>query len=441
MNLQVLREAREAAGKTILRLRDRIQAESRDFNGEERSEWDKANKAFDDNSRQIDMIERGEQVSAALSGRRRAGIPGAEDVRPGSKRNKPIGDAFERDQNLATQAWFRRQSGRPLTDEHRRACQSLGFRPGAKYLNIRLAPNPANIEYRAQSTTTTAGGYTIQQGFVNNLEVALKQWNAIRRCGAEVIRTDTGNPLPWPTIDDTGNAGTLLAENTTVGASVDMTFGQTTFNAYKFSSGLVLVSAELEQDNAVGLVDRMGTLLGERVGRGSEGYFTTGTGSSQPQGIVTGSTLGVTAASATAVTADELIDLFHSVDPAYRNDPSFGWMMKDSVLKVVRKLKDSNGRYLWSIDMDTGITGPAPGTLLGAPLTINQSMASMTTGQKTIIVGAMSKFKVRDAGVVRIRRLVERYGDIDQIGYICFMRSDSHLLDAGQHPIKYLVQA
>src|SRR5206468_2509990 len=100
------------------------------------------------------------------------------------------------------------------TAAHKRACQAVGIRPGSKNLDIRLSRTPA--QYRAQSTTTTAGGYLIPQGFVSNLEVALKEWNAVRQSGAEVIRTETGNPLPWPTLNDTGNPGTLLAENTTV---------------------------------------------------------------------------------------------------------------------------------------------------------------------------------------------------------------------------------
>jgi HK97 family phage major capsid protein len=233
------------------------------------------------------------------------------------------------------------------------------------------------------------------------------------------------------------NVGTLLAENTTVGASVDVTFGKTTYNAYKFQSGLVLVSSELDQDNAVNLSSQVGGLLGERLGRGQEVYFTTGTGTAQPGGVVTGATLGVTAASATAIAADELFSLYHSVDPAYRRDPSFGWMMHDNVAMALRKLKDSQNRYLWEMDIANG----QPPTLLGRPVTINQSMASaITTGQKTILAGAMSKMKVRDAGDVRIRRLEERYADIDQIGFIAFMRSDSKVLNPGTNPIKYLAQ-
>jgi HK97 family phage major capsid protein len=442
-SLNELRTKREEAGKAILALRDKITSEGRDFNAEERGNWDKCNKDFDDLGRQVEAVERGDAVAKALEARKEV-KPGAEDVLPGETRSKKgrKGEAAQAEEvrALALQAWFFRQSGKPLSAEHVRACKLTGMRPGAKNLDIRLGQ--VGRQNRAQSTTTTAGGYTIPQGFVNNLEVALKEWNAVRQSGAEIIRTETGNPLPWPTVNDTTNVGTLLAENTTVGAAVDLTFGQTTFNAYKFSSGLVLVSSELDQDNAVGLGDRMGGLLGERLGRGQEGYFTTGTGSSQPGGVVTGSTLGKTAAGATAILADELIDLYHSVDPAYRRDPSFGFMMHDGVLQAIRKLKDGSGRYLWIPNFDTSIVTASPGVLLGAPVTVNQSMqATVATGTKTVLVGAFSKMKIRDAGVVRVRRLVERYADIDQIGFVAFMRSDSKVLNAGTNPIKYLIQA
>jgi HK97 family phage major capsid protein len=104
--------------------------------------------------------------------------------------------------------------------------------------------------------------------------------------------------------------------------------------------------------------------------------------------VVTGSTLGKTAAGATAILADELIDLYHSVDPAYRRDPSFGFMMHDGVLQAIRKLKDGSGRYLWIPNFDTGIVTASPGVLLGAPVTVNQSMqATVATGTKTVSAG------------------------------------------------------
>lgn len=443
MSLQQLREKRDEAYKAILRLRDAINVpgQERDFTAEEKANWESANRDFDAANTAIDAVDRADVVERALNPdpdyRAR---PGEENSYPLGRRGAGRGTRDASDYDMAVEAMFRSASGLDLESCHYRACRRTGMIPGRGEFGIRLASNP-NAQYRAQSTSGSAGGYTIPQGFRANLEVALKQFSAVRQAGCTVIRTATGNPMPQPTLNDTGNAGSLLAENTTVGAAVDMVFAQVTFNAYKFQSGLVLVSSELDQDNDVGLGDRMGALLGERVGRGQEPYFTTGTGSSQPQGIITGATLGVTSASSTAIASDEILALYHSVDPAYRTDPSFAWMMHDNILLAVRKLKDSNGRYLWVSNNDTSIVTGMPGLLLGHPVYINQSMDStIATTKKTILVGAMSKFVIRDAGEIRVRRLVERYADVDQIGFLAFLRSDSKVLDAGTHPLRYLQQ-
>lgn len=444
-NLQRLREQREEAGRAIFRLRDAIsEGGGREFTAEERANWDKANRDFDSANAAIEAINRTDVIGRALNGN----DDDEYRFRPGQENSYPLGrngagrrDSDPADYDVAVDAMFRSASGLDLENKHYRACRRTGMMPGRGEFGIRLSSNP-NAEYRAQGTTSTgAGGATVPQGFRAVLDVALKQYTAVRRAGCTVLRTATGNPMPQPTLNDTANVGTLLAENTTVGASVDMTFAQITFNAYKFSSGLVLVSSELDQDNDVGLGDRMGGLLGERIGRGQEPYFTTGTGSSQPQGIVTAATTGVTTASSTAIASDEIIKLYHSVDPAYRIDPSCGWMMHDNILLSVRLLKDAQNRYLWVANNDTSIVTDLPGTLLGKPITVNQSMDStVTTGKKTILFGAMSKFTIRDAGEIRVRRLVERYADVDQIGFIAFLRSESKLVDAGTHPLKLLVQ-
>ena len=166
-------------------------------------------------------------------------------------------------------------------------------------------------------------------------------------------------------------------------------------------------------------------------------YFVTGTGSSEPQGVVTGSSLGVTAASATAVTFDEIIDLINSVDPAYQASASFGLAMNNSTKAAIRKLKDSNGQYLWQ----AGLTANDPDTILGKPVVVLQEMADIATGEKTIIAGDMSKFVIRDAGPVRLARMDERYRDYDQTGFVAFARVDSIVIDAGTNPIKHLIQA
>ena len=249
--------------------------------------------------------------------------------------------------------------------------------------------------------------------------------------------TDSGNPMPWPTVDDTGNTGENIAINTAA-AEQALVFGQTTFNAYKQDSGLVLVPSELMEDSAFDLLGFLSRKLGERLARRKNALFTTGagSGSSLPQGVVVGSTLGTTAASATAIAADELIAFQHTVDPAYRRNAR--WMMHDNIFAAIRKLKDSQNRYLFMEAPAFGI----PDKLLGSPLSINQQMqSSIATGTKTILYGDFKKYKIRQVRQIRLRRLVERYADADQEGFVAWNRCDGKVLDAGTHPIRHFIQA
>ncbi|NBS71474.1 phage major capsid protein, partial [bacterium] len=246
-------------------------------------------------------------------------------------------------------------------------------------------------------------------------------------------RTASGNPIDIPTVDDTSNNGELVAENAAY-ATQDVTFSKVTLNAYKFTSKLVLASLELLQDSAIDVATILGNLLGERIGRSQLGYFTTGTGSSQPQGAVTGSAAGVTSASATAIAVDDLLGLVHSVDRAYRDAGAF--MMHDSVLLAVRKLKDSTNQPIFTQSYIVG----EPDRLFGYPVVINNSMAStVATTNKTVLFGDWSKFVIRDALDIQLVRSDERYMEYGQSAFVALARSDSKVTISSA--IKRLTQA
>lgn len=285
--------------------------------------------------------------------------------------------------------------------------------------------------------TGSSGGYAIPQGFMNALEIALLYYGPMMRI-ASIIRTDSGNPLPWPTFNDTSNTGEMLAESASIGSSVDPTFGQAVFGAYKMSSKVIKFPYEWTEDNAVNGVQVLADALGQRLGRVINTYATTGTGTSQPGGIVTGSTLGKTTASATAVTYSEIIDLIHSVDVAYREQPGVGFMFHDLICAALRKLVDSQSRPLWQSGLSEGV----PDRLLGYSVNINNSMSSaLTTGLKVMLFGWLPAFKMRIVNNIRMRRLTELYAANDQEAFIGFLRVDSKVLNAGTNPIKYLITA
>jgi len=291
-------------------------------------------------------------------------------------------------------------------------------------------------EERAQSTSTTAGGYLIPDdvSFYNRYVAARLMYNPMEQSGATILNTSSGNPLPIPTFNDTSNVGALLAENSAV-TTQDVTFGQAVLNAYKYTSKLVLVSQELLEDSAVSVDSLLSDVLGQRMGRALASAFTTGDGSSKPSGVVTGSTLGVTAASATALTMDELFGLKHSVDPAYRQGAK--WMFNDSTLLAIKKLKDGNGNYIWS----SGVALGRADMIDGDPYIVNPAMASIATGNKSVLYGDFSQYFIRHIGQPTLLRLTERYAEYFQVGFVLAQRHDGLLVNAGTNPIKHLLQA
>jgi HK97 family phage major capsid protein len=145
-------------------------------------------------------------------------------------------------------------------------------------------------------------------------------------------------------------------------------------------------------------------------------------------------TLGVTAA-ATDISMDNMIELHHSVDPAYRSKARF--MLNDATLLVLKKKKDGQGRYLWQ----SGIAVKEPDTLDGMPYTINQAMASIATTAKPVLFGDFSKYYIRKVSGLMVLRLSERYAELNQTAFVAFERADGALVDAGTHPLKYIANA
>lgn len=435
-----LREQRKPIGQRIRELADRVNNEKRDFQGEETANWNAANDEYNTLNRQIEIAERAEEVERQQTERSRDPQPGREDRngRDQQEREERGEAPTVEDRHLALQAWCRHQIGKPLRQRHKDACRKLRVRASARdfTINLRSGPAPATIaEARSLSAIAASGGQTtIADGFVSSLEVALLQYGGIRQV-ADVMRTETGAPLPWPTANDTSNEGELIGENTAQN-DADPTFGSVVFQAFKFSSKFIKVPYELLEDSAFNMAQILGAMIGERLGRIGNRKFTVGTGANEPKGIVTAAVLGKTAAGAAAITSDELLDLERSIDPAYRNDDC-AFMMHDNTMLLIRKLKDLEGRYVWQEGMKAG----DPDRLNGYRVSINQHMAQVTNSAKSVLFGQMKKFKVRDVNSVRLRRLVERFADTDQEGFIGFMRSDSNLLDAGTNPVKYLQQA
>lgn len=295
-----------------------------------------------------------------------------------------------------------------------------------------------STEFRAQSTgVTTAGGFFIPTELAATIIRSMMAWGPMYDPGVSTeMVTSSGNPIRIPTVDDTAVTAVTHTENTalTDTGAKDVTIGQKSLDAFAFDTQFIRWSWELDADSIFGMEALLGDLLGERLGRIANLQLTTGSGTGAPNGIVTASSLGKTAAAIAAITFDEIIDLEHSVDPAYRTSPRAAFMMSDSVLQAVRKLKDGQGNYLWQ---NGNVQAGVPGTINGRPFYINQAMASQATGARVMLFGDLSKYFVRKVGAPVIGVMRERFWP--DLGIAGLIRFDGELSDAAA--VKHLKNA
>jgi HK97 family phage major capsid protein len=349
--------------------------------------------------------------------------------------------AEQREQRRPDQSGEARGVDEAKKPEYRDAFIALaraGFNPQELSDEHRAVIKAGATEFRAQTAgTTTAGGFTVPTELAAVVDKTLKMWGPMYdEAICTVLNTSGGNPLDFPKTDDTATA---VAQHTEAAAmtddgGVDAVFAKMTLGAFAYNTEWVQISMELLQDSAINIEQFIGELLGERLARRVNTELTVGDGTGDPLGIVAASALGDTAAATGAITGDELIDLVHSVDPAYRASPKTRFMFNDSTLAAIRKLKDGDGNYLWQMgDVRVG----EPGRLLGYNYSVNQAMASLAAAAKVVIFGDFSKYYVRKVGspVVGVRR--EYYWP--NIGLAGIVRLDGDLIQTSA--VKHLITA
>jgi HK97 family phage major capsid protein len=292
-----------------------------------------------------------------------------------------------------------------------------------------------NGEERALAVgTDTAGGFTVPAEMWEGIVEGMKMFGGIRNTRATIINSSDGRDMPIPTGNDTSNVGELLGENSPA-TEQDPTFGSKNLIGYTFSSKMIRVPFQLLEDSVINIEQYLNRLIAERIGRASNSYFVNGTGTAQPEGVVTGSVEGKAANATAAITYDELVDLIHSVDPAYRANAEF--MFHDDTLKALKKLKDSQNRPLWT----PGIALREPDTINGYRYVIDNDMPTMAASEKAIVFGDMSHVWIRDVQGGLMLRLVERYADYGQVAFLAFTRHGSVVVNAGTGPVKHLVMS
>ena len=271
-----------------------------------------------------------------------------------------------------------------------------------------------------QVGTNSEGGYLVPDEYERTLIDALQDQNIFRQL-AHVIRTSSGD-RKIPVVASHGTASWIDEE--AAYPESDDAFGQVSIGAYKLAT-LIKVSEELLNDSVFDMPSYIANEFARRIGAAEEEAFFTGNGTGKPLGILAatgGAQVGVTTAAADKITMDEVIDLFYSLRAPYRRNASF--IMNDSTVKALRKLKDGQGQYLWQPSVQAG----QPDTLLNRPVYTSGFMPAIATGNKAVLFGDLNYYWVADREGRAFKRLNELYAATGQVGFLASERVDGKLV-------------
>lgn len=412
-----LRDRRANVWEQAKELADRAAEENRSFSGEEQRQWDEMNSELDALDTRIKSVLEGEQRAKETEEQfdRVHGVKRSDRQRQpagvGAGGGSTAGGGGTDDVGTELRAFLRGESGRTFT----------------------VAPN-FGVDFRALLKGTAAsGGYTVASGFYDRLVTHLIETSGVMQTTPTVITTSGGENIQVP--KTTAHYTAAIVTEASALATSESVFGQVTLGAYKYGA-LFQLSRELLDDTGVDLEGYLAQNAGRALGNAMGQHFVVGTGTGQPSGVVVGATGSVTGVTGMAgvPTGDNLIDLFYSVISPYRASRSCAWLMADSTVGKIRKIKDSTGQYLWQPSLVLG----TPDTILGKPVFTDPYVATATTGAKSVVFGDFSQYFVRLAGGVRFERSDEYSFDKDLVTFRALIRADGALVDL-TGAIKYYV--
>ena len=427
--------------------------ETRELTPEERSELDELKAGLSDVNERLGALEAeaGEiaddlsiSADAAAAAEVAEEVAEARGVTPVEAPNpvpqstrmvKPGAPKFVKDLNdnaamarrdLALRGWFLQPAGL-ATDGMVKAARDIGFDLTKRMQPITLSAKPMTLRGTDPQATTPGakGGFLVPTELMASAFEKYMLYTANLRNYCKVLRTNGGNEIDIPTVDDTAVKGSIVAENAVKPVS-DVTFSQVQLKAYKYTSGIVLVSMELLQDSAISIPELLGELLAARIARIQADHFALGTGTGQPQGYAVGAGDGGTTTAVGAISVDDLLALRNKVDLAYRQNGSF--VMSDSTLAAVQKLRfATTGEPVFVTDYRDPM---APVRLFGHPIVIDNSLPSATTtGGVAAVFGDLSKYIIRDAMSLLLKRSDERYFEFNQSAFLAEMRTDAKVVN------------
>ncbi len=372
-----------------------------------------------------------EKAKAFLDERRgKNGLLGAEDTAMYERMEKEIvdlGHEIERQERVET---FERELnahiGSPITSrpevpksEEKTGRASEAYKK-AFWNQLRRRESIPEFRNALQVGTDTEGGYLVPDEFEHTLVEALADENIFRTI-SNIIHTSSGD-RKIPVSASRGEAAWIDEEGAY--PESDDSFGQVSIGAYKLGT-IIKVSEELINDNVFDIESYIAREFARRIGAKEEAACFTGDGIGKPLGILAssgGAQLGVTGASATAITSDELIDLFYSLQAPYRKNAV--WLINDTTIKRIRKLKDGNGQYIWQPSLNAG----TPDTILSRPIKTSAYMPEVAAGNKTLAFGDFSYYWIADRQGRTFKRLGELFAPTGQVGFLGSQRVDGKLI-------------
>lgn len=374
---------------------DRVEAEGRDLNSEEQTMFDQMESDQVSLKARADRMERVNAVHSDLD----------------SLRSEPVRTVVDNSDGEAV---------RP------RATKAYinGF---DAYARRGMNGITADVMNALQVGTDSEGGYIVPEEFDTMLVEYLQDINEIRSL-VNVVSTASDRNIP---VESSLGTATWTAEEAAYTES-DAAFSQVVLGAHKLGT-IIRVSEELLADSFFDVSSYLARNFAKRFGLAEEAAFINGDNTGKPNGIVAGSGAGVTAAGTTAITSDELIDLYHAVPRMYRGNGV--WLMHDNTVKKVRKLKDADSQYLWQPGLQAG----QPDMILGQRLITSSAMPDSTSGNRSIVFGDMSGYTIADRQGTVVQRLNELYAANGQVGFRGYKRMDGETVDATG--IKHLIQA
>lgn len=386
MNILELREKRSKAWEAAKAFLDSHRTEKGILTAEDDAAYTKMEQEIEDLGREIARMERREALDAELNKPVNTPITG-----------KPMPAAGDEKKGRAS-------------DEYKRNFWNA----------MRMQGDPHIIRNALQEGADSEGGYLVPDEFERTLVKALEEENIFRKL-AKIIQTSSGD-RKIPVVTTHGSAAWLDEEEQLTES--DEVFGQTSLSAHKLGT-FIKVSDELLNDSVFDLESYISTEFARRIGSKEEEAFFTGDGSGKPTGIFAasgGADVGVTSAAAAALTADELIDLFYSLRSPYRKKAV--WVMNDSTVKAIRKLKDGNGQYLWQ----PALTAGTPDTILNRPVYTSSYVPAIAAGAKTIAFGDFGYYWIADRQGRSFKRLNELFATTGQVGFMATQRVDGKLI-------------